>query len=98
MTDLLKDTFNKLWGKYISLLISLALCILGTVGLISSNWHMLQLKDYIIIGTISVVYISYAVFVLRTNRLPRARIINRSILFVINAESNQLFDDVKKSL
>lgn len=98
LADLLKDVFNKLWGKKISLFVFLALIVLGTIGQISPDWHELQLKDYIIIVTVYSVFIGYVVYVWRANRLPKAKTANRSILFVINAENSQLFDDVKRKL
>ncbi|MBQ9069215.1 MAG: hypothetical protein IJ131_09175, partial [Eggerthellaceae bacterium] len=82
MTELLKEAFDRVWGKYISLLILFPICVLGTLGLIRTDGNPLQATDYIIIATIAFVYLTYTVFVFYSNRLPRAKTVNRTILFV----------------
>ena len=98
VTELLKSIFERNWGKYSSLLVFYPLCILGTLGFIDLDGKPLQTKDIIIICTIVFLLLSYTIYVVNKNRLPRAKMMNRSVLFIIDSENEQLFNDIKKKL
>lgn len=97
MDHILEELFDKLWLRPISLPILYIIAFLGSLGYMPDHPDPITWVNYCIWAVFLLVVIIYTIVVLRYNSLPKAKNELSSVLFIIDAESDQFYKDVEKN-
>lgn len=99
MEDFIRDLFEKLWKKWASVPVLGLFFMLSLAFLVPENWDISDhnaLVFYVSSLVASILFIWNIFVCYKENVLPRAKAL--SVLFIIDAESPQLFQEIKHKL
>ena len=98
MEATLQKLFEKYWLKYKSIPVFFVICLIMCAPFIPSKPDDNPIRLYYIVGICLIAFLLYCYFCYENNRLPKAKRGKRAVLFVIDAETDLLFNDVKNKL
>ena len=98
MDSLIDKFLDKFWLTPISVPIVWILAIVASVPNLPDSFDNATWKTYVLIPAFAITVIGYTVYCIVHNMLPRAKDLQSSVLFIIDAENDQLFHDVEKKL
>ena len=98
MEAILDKLLDSFWLKPKSVIIFWVLAIVASLGYIPSTVEELSWKAYVFPSLFFVISCGYSIGTWCHCRLPKATDCLSSVLFIIDAESDQLFRDVKNKL
>lgn len=98
MDALINKLLDSFWLKPISVFICWVLAIVASLGYIPPTVEELSWKVYVFPSLFFVISCGYSIGTWCHCRLPKAKDCLSSVLFIIDAESDQLFRDVKNKL
>jgi len=98
MDGFLNKVIEKIWLKYTSIPVLAVIVALSCISFAPNKWNEANMKFYIAASLFVIVFIGYVIICIHANTLPKAKKGNWAVLFVVDAESDQLFSDVRKKL
>ena len=98
MDKAVEKIFEKVLFKPASVAIIWPIFLIASVGALPEDFSQVAWKTYATIAIYLLVAIIYTMICIKKNQLPTGRDRDSSILFVIDAENHQLFQEVKSSL
>ena len=98
MIEFLNSLIDKLWLRPISLPFLYIFSVLGALGYAPDPPDPFTWKTYSFWTVFLVIDIIYTILVIKNNSLPRAKDSLSSVLFIIDAECDQFFNDIEKKL
>lgn len=98
MEAFVNKLFDKFWLEFKSIPIFIILCLLACTPFIPKKAEDDPIQLYYIAGICVVLLLFYCYFCYASKRLPRAKRGAHAVLFVIDAESDQHFQDIKNKL
>ena len=98
MDKLLEKAIDAMWLKLLSLPVVWTMYIVGSIGYIPEPPAVVTWKEICIWTVLFIVVVGYTIITIMNNTLPRAKDRISSVLFVIDAESEQYFQDVRNKL
>lgn len=98
MEKVLEKLFEKVLLRPVSILIVWAFFLLVSINCLPEDIHLITWKHWAIISAYFSISAAYTVACIIRNMLPKGKNRNFSILFIIDAENHQLFQEVKTKL
>jgi len=98
MDKAVEKIFEKVLFKPASVAIIWPIFLIASVGALPEDFSQVAWKTYATIAVYLLVAIIYTMICIKKNQLPTGRDRDSSILFVIDAENHQLFQEVKAKL
>lgn len=98
MSGFLQKIIDSFWLQPISLFLSWALLIIVSLERIPEPPKTCSWADYIIWGVYFLLELFYTFLVYKHTSLPKGKTTASSVLFVIDAENSQFYNDVEKKL
>ena len=98
MDGLLNKFIEKFWLKYKSLPVVAAILFIACIFTAPEKTSDSNVKFFAVLIVAIFVFVFYLICCIRENVLPKARRGNLAVLFVVDAESDQLYNDVMKKL
>lgn len=99
LMDTLIDKFlEHFWMKPVSIPIVWIIAIVASIPNLPESFEQIPWKTYCLIPIYAIAAIWYTIYCVQHNRLPRAKDLLSSVLFIIDAENDHFFHEVEKKL
>ena len=99
LQELLQSLLEKLWKKWLSVPILIAIMVLALIANLPEEWKLENtdaVKFYVLSFVLLLFLVSYMVICAKENRLPHAS--SLAVLFIIDTENEALYNDIRHRL